>query len=334
MFSLVIPVYKNEMNLDRLLAALGELSGRLPEELQVVFVVDGSPDRSFEILSRRLAGVPFRSHLVSLSRNFGSFSAIAAGLRAGSGERFGVLAADLQEPPELIERFAKILLAGDADVVFGCRASRADSMMSRLCSGLFWWTYRHFVVKDMPPGGVDVFACTRQVRDRLLELKEVNTNLIALLLWLGFRRQFTSYQRLPRMAGESAWTLSKKLRYGLDSLFSFTDLPIRILLFMGVAGLAVASVLSAVVLAAKFSKGIPVPGYTPIVLAILFFGALSSLGMGILGQYLWLSLQNSRGRPGFIVASSTEYCVTHMASQSPSSPRSSGSSGIPAAASR
>jgi glycosyltransferase involved in cell wall biosynthesis len=307
MFTLVIPVYKNELSLDRLLAALAELKERLPEELEVVFVVDGSPDRCFELLSQGLASSPLRSRLVSLSRNFGSFCAVAAGLRAGAGDRFGVLAADLQEPPELVLQFADVLLAGKADVVFGCRAGRADPWLSEFFSGLFWWIYRRFVVKEMPAGGVDVFACTRQVRDRLLELKEVNTNLIALLFWLGFRREFVTYARLPRLEGKSAWTFSKKVRYCLDSLFSFTDLPIKFLLYLGAGGTAFAAVLSAAVLLAKLTKGVQVPGYAAIVLTVMFFGALTSLGMGILGQYVWLCLQNSRNRPTFIVSSSQEY---------------------------
>ena len=306
MLSLVIPVYKNEANLDRLLAALAGLNEQLPE-LEVVFVVDGSPDRSFEILSERLHTVPFRSRLVTLSRNFGSFCAIAAGLQAGSGDSFAVLAADLQEPPELILRFSEILRSGRADIVFGYRVARADPWLSEFFSDLFWRIYRGFVVKDMPKGGVDVFACTRQVRDRLLELKEVNTNLIALLFWLGFRREFVGYERQPRLEGESAWTLSKKIRYCLDSVFSFTDLPIRLLLYAGIGGIAFSVFCSGVVLGARFFGKVRIPGYTPIVLAILFFGALTSLGLGIVGQYLWLTLQSSRKRPGYVIAGSREY---------------------------
>ncbi len=312
MFSLVIPVYRNEHSLDRLLAALSGLKERLPEELEVVFVIDGSPDRSLEVLSNRLPSVPFRSQLVSLSRNFGSFPATVAGLRAASGDRFGVLAADLQEPPELILRFQELLAAGKCDIVFGCRSGRADPWLSEFLSGLFWWIYRRFVVKDMPPGGVDVFGCGRLVRDRLLELKEVNTNLIALLFWLGFRREFVSYARLPRLEGKSAWTFSKKLRYCLDSLFNFTDLPIKLLLYLGAGGVTFAVILSLAVAIAKLSKAIPVPGYAAIVLTVMFFGALTSLGMGILGQYLWISLQNSRNRPSFVVSTSREYSGARM----------------------
>jgi glycosyltransferase involved in cell wall biosynthesis len=307
MLSLVIPLYKSEANLERLAAALASLQTRLPEELEVVFVVDGSPDRCFEILDQRLQGAPFRSRLIALSRNFGSFCAITAGLEAGAGDRFAVLAADLQEPPELIVRFSEVLRSGRADVAFGQRVARADPWLSELFSGLFWRIYRRFVVKDMPEGGVDAFACTRQVRDRLLELKEAHTNLVALLFWLGFRREFVPYERQRRLEGKSAWTLSKKVRYCLDSIFSFTDLPIRMLLGVGIAGIAFSVLCSAAVLAARVMGDVKVPGYTPIVLAVLFFGGSTSLGLGIVGQYLWLTLQNSRNRPNYVVAEAREY---------------------------
>jgi len=302
MLSLIIPIYKNEENLPRLLSVLTDMNQQLQRQLEVVFVVDGSPDRCEAILSTALLGLPLRSRLVSLSRNFGSFVAITAGLHMASGDYFAVMAADLQEPPELILQAADALLNGEVDVVFGCRRQRADPWLSELSSNAFWYIFRRFVVKDIPKGGVDVFACTRQVRDRLLEFREANTNVIALLFWLGFRRKFITYERLPRKEGKSAWTLAKKIQYCLDSIFNFTDLPIRLLLYVGVLGIVLATFCSTTVLIAKFLGRIPVPGYTPIVLAIMFFGALTSLAFGILGQYLWLSLQNSRGRPLFVIA--------------------------------
>lgn len=302
MLSLIIPVYKNEENLPRLLAVLAELNQQLERQMEVVFVVDGSPDRCQLILSTELVAAPFRSRLVALSRNFGSFLAITAGLHMADGDYFAVMAADLQEPPELIVQAANALRKGEADIVFGCRNQRADPWLSELFSNSFWYLYRRLVVKDMPKGGVDVFACTRQVRERLLEFKEVNTNLIALLFWLGFRRKFITYQRLPREEGKSAWTLAKKIQYCSDSIFNFTDLPVRLLLYTGILGILFSAVCSALVLAVWVFGPIRVPGYTPIVLAIMFFGALTSFASGILGQYLWLSLQNSRNRPPFVIA--------------------------------
>lgn len=301
MCSLVIPVYRNEANLPRLLSELERLRQKVGAEFEVIFVVDGSPDRCFEILRDRLPAAAFRSQLVALSRNFGSFAAIAAGMARARGRRIAVMAADLQEPIELAVEFYAAL-ESRADVVFGVRGKRSDPWLSELSSNAFWWLYRAFVVRDMPAGGVDVFGCTSEVRDRLLELQEIDTNLIAVLFWIGYRREYVVYERQKRLEGRSAWTLGKKIRYSVNSVFSFTDLPIRILLYAGGLSLLMALLTSALVVWAKLRGDIAVPGYTPTVLAIMFFGALTSLGFGIVGQYLWLGLKYARRRPPFIVA--------------------------------
>jgi glycosyltransferase involved in cell wall biosynthesis len=307
MLSLVIPVYANEENLPRLFRELESFAERLPDELEVVFVVDGTPDASLRVLQERLPAWPVRTQLIELSRNFGSFAAIAAGLRRASGGYMAVLAADLQEPPELVLDFHRILKSGEADVVLGHRTGRADPWWSQVLSESFWWLYRRFVVRDMPKGGIDVFGCTRQVRDQLMDLKEINTNLIALLFWLGFRRAFVPYVRRPRLEGRSAWTFGRKLRYALDSVFSFTDLPIRALLLLGAAGTTFAIVAGLTVFIVWALGRVPVLGYTPLMLVITFFGGLTALGMGIIGQYVWLSLQNARDRPRFVVKSAWSF---------------------------
>lgn len=306
MYSLIIPVYCNEANLDRLLQALVSLGRRIGEEFEVVFVVDGSPDRSLQILNERLPVLKIQSRLIVLSRNFGSFSAIAAGMHHARGDWLAVMAADLQEPPELIERFFEILRNDHADIVFGVRSRRSDPWLNSVFSNLFWSLYRRFVIRNMPSGGVDVFACTREIRDRLIQFKEIDTNLIALLFWLGFRRQYVIYERQPRLEGKSAWTIRKKIRYCFDSVFNFTDLPIHVLLYTGATAFVLACLASVIVLIARIQGKIPVPGYTPVILAIMFFGSLTSLGFGIIGQYLWLALQNSRRRPNYIVQSSEQ----------------------------
>ena len=307
MLSLVIPVYRNEENIPRLLRELEAFAGRLADDLEVVFVVDGSPDGSYDALARELPRWPVRSQLLELSRNFGSFAAIAAGLRAAGGDFMAVLAADLQEPPDLILEFHRMLTAGEADVTLGHRVGRADPLLSRWASESFWRLYRRFVIPDMPKGGIDVFGCTRQVRDQLNELKEINTNLVALLLWLGFRRAFVPYERRPRLEGRSAWTLGRKVRYALDSIFNFTDLPVRALLILGVLGTTLATAAAATVFVMWALGRIPVLGYTPLMLVITFFGGLTALGLGIVGQYLWLSLQNARQRPNYVVKSAVRF---------------------------
>ena len=303
MLSLVIPVYKNEASLPRLLQEIGALAARLPHGLEVVFVVDGSPDDSLRILRERLPSWGVKSRLVELSRNFGAFAAIAAGLAEGTGEYFAVMAADLQEPPELVLSFQREMEEGRADIVLGERQRRDDPMMTSVASQSFWKFFRRFVMPDMPVGGVDVFGCTREVRDRLVAMREVNTSLVGLLLWLGYRRTLVPYDRKAREDGKSGWTIQKKWRYALDSIFSFSDLPIRVLLILGGVATVGAVIADVVILVCWLMGLIPVLGYTPLMLTITTFGGLTALGLGIVGQYLWLALQNTRNRPSYVVKS-------------------------------
>lgn len=298
MLSLVIPVYNNAENLPRLFATLEGLAAQLTTPVEIVFVTDGPTDGSLCALQAHLPAWLLPTQLVELSRNFGSFAAIQAGLAHGRGEYFAVLSADLQEPVELIVEFHEILAGGRADVVLGQRATRADQAWT---SSLFWRLYRRFAVPDTPEGGVDIFGCTRQVRDELVALTEANTNLVALLLWLGFRRAVVPYARQPRREGHSGWTTARKLRYALDSIFSFTDLPLRALLLLGSLGTLFAVVAGVTVFVMWALGKIPVLGYTPLMLVITLFGGLTALGLGLVGQYQWLSLQSVRRRPNYIV---------------------------------
>lgn len=307
MFSLVVPVYRNEDSLPELLEALSELQRSIAGELEVVFVVDGSPDRSLEVLQERLPACRFEAQVLALSRNFGSFAAIGAGLAAARGDLFAVMAADLQEPPELMLEFRARLASGTCDVVVGTRVGRGDPLATRALSALFWWLYRRLVQAEMPPGGVDVFGCNRVFRDQLLALRERNTTLVGLLFWLGFRRSTVAYVRRPRRHGRSAWSLRRRFRYLLDSGFAFTDLPIRVMSLTGLGGMLLATLLAAVVLLARLRGDIPVPGYTPTVLAVMFFGGLNSLGIGLLGEYVWRTFENSKQRPAYLVARRFEF---------------------------
>jgi glycosyltransferase involved in cell wall biosynthesis len=296
--SVVIPVYRNEGSLPALLDRLARLELPGGTECRPVFVVDGSPDRSEAVLRERLDDYPLTSTLVVLSRNFGSFAAIRAGLEAADGDYCAVMAADLQEPPELLVTFVERLEAGDCDLVLGERQGRrADPLSSRITAGAFWWLYRRFVQPAMPIGGVDVFACNRTVRDAVLELREANSSLVGLLIWLGFRHTTVGYERQARAEGKSSWTLAKKLRYMSDSIFSFTDLPIRVLLGVGIVGCEAVVVIAAIVVVTWALGLIDVPGYTPIMLSILFVGGLLTFGLGIVGSYVWRTYDNTKRRP-------------------------------------
>jgi glycosyltransferase involved in cell wall biosynthesis len=299
-YSLIIPVYRNEETLDALLAALRALADELDHSLEVVFVVDGSPDRSFPILHERLPCAGFPSQLIALSRNFGSFAAIRMGLEAGRGPFFAVLAADLQEPPELIVSFFRALESEPVDITIGTRESRGDPLMQSLSANLFWSLYRRFVQREVPVGGVDVFGCNQRVRDALLRLRESNSTLIGLLFWLGFRRKSITYARRPRVAGRSAWTFRRKLRYLMDSCFALTDLPVTLIMTIGVVGSVASIGLSIVVFVAWLVGAITVPGYTPVILALLISFTSTMLALGIMGGYVWRTFENTKGRPLYL----------------------------------
>lgn len=301
MFSLIIPVYKNQGSIPELIRVVDSMNLQLGGRLEVIFVVDGSPDQSAEMLQSLLSQQTFPSHLILLSRNFGSFSAIRVGLQRALGDYFAVMAADLQEPPELILEFFSILQGNEIDVVVGTRADRADPLRNRMSANLFWAIYRKFVVPQMPVGGVDVFGCNQAFRDCLLSCEESNTSLIALLFWLGFRRKEVSYSRRERSHGVSSWTLAKKVNYLMDSIFSFTDLPIKLLLALGATGLTVSTLLGLIVLFARISGLLTVPGYATTVLVVLFFGGANLLGLGLVGSYAWRSYENTKRRPLAIV---------------------------------
>ncbi|GAB3397257.1 glycosyltransferase family 2 protein [Schumannella luteola] len=302
-FSIVIPVYGNEENIPHLVARLSELMADLPEATEVVFVVDGSPDRSYELLAAALPTAGFSSQLLQHSRNFGSFAAIRTGLAAANGATIGVMAADLQEPPELMVEFQRALASGSVDVAVGRRMARDDPAMSSLNSKIFWGFYRRAIIRDLPPGGVDVFGCTRQVAQQLVALGEANSSLVAQLYWVGFRRVEVPYSRQEREHGSSSWTFRKRVRYLLDSVFSFTNLPLDLLLAAGVIGAFVVLVVGIVVLGFYLAGGISEPGYVPLMLAILFSTFLIMTSLGIVGAYIWRIFENTKQRPSSIVMS-------------------------------
>jgi glycosyltransferase involved in cell wall biosynthesis len=306
--SLVVPVYGNAGSITALIGAVEHIADQVDGGLETIFVIDGSPDDSRELLLTALATSKLRARVVDHSRNFGSFAAIRTGMSLARGDHIAVMAADLQEPPELVIEFLRRLASGDVDVVAGERRSRDDD--GDTASKIYWRLYRRFVVSDMPPAGVDVFACTAAVRDVICSLESVHTSLVAQLFWVGFRRELVPYDRLPR-PGESGWTLRRKFRYLSDSVFAFTELPVRLLWLVGIVGITLGIVVGAIVLVARATGTITVPGYAATVLILLLFLSLNSLGLGIIGSYVWRAYDTIKRRPGAIVRDVIEISGAH-----------------------
>lgn len=300
-YSLVVPVYRNAPSIDELFKRAARLSARLDHRLELVLVIDGSPDESRAVIDAHLQSLPVNAQVIEHSRNFGSFAAIKTGMQAARGGVIGVMAADLQEPIELIEEFFAHLSTGQFDVAVGTRVSRDDPGASRAMSSTYWRAYRKFIQPAMPVGGVDVFACTRDVAEQLLQLRESNSSLVGLLYWLGYRRVEIPYHRAAREHGKSAWSFRKKLAYMFDSIFSFTSIPISVMLTVGVIG-SLASIGYAVVTTAFWlAGGIEVPGFTALMIVILFSTSSILAGLGIVGAYVWRAFENTKQRPYAVV---------------------------------
>jgi glycosyltransferase involved in cell wall biosynthesis len=301
---LVVPVFNNAASIGELVAAIERIASRVEGELETVFVIDGSPDNSQELLLSALGERGARARVVEHSRNFGAFSAIRTGMRLARGRYVAVMAADLQEPPDLVIEFFARLASGRVDVVAGERTSRNDR--GDRASKLYWRLYSRFVMSEIPPDGVDVFACTAAVRDVVCSLEEIHTSLVGQLFWVGFRRELVPYDRLPR-PGKSGWSLRRKFRYLSDSVFAFTDLPVRLLWIVGLVGITLGVIVGAVVLVARATNSITVPGYAATVLILVFFLSLNSLGLGIIGSYVWRAYETIKRRPGAIVRETIEF---------------------------
>ena len=211
------------------------------------------------------------------------------------------MAADLQEPPELILDFCRLLREDRCDVVVGYREHREDSLLSRLFAFTFWRIYKGLVQPEMPDGGIDVFGCNLKFREKLLEFEELNSTLVGLLVWMGFRRESIPYQRRSRRKGKSAWTFRKKLRYFFDSIYAFSDLPFQLLTGLGVFALIMSLGLGGVIVYLRLTYGINVPGYAATAILILFFGALQCLSFGVLGGYVFRAFENTKRRPPYLV---------------------------------
>lgn len=302
-YSVIVPVYGNRATLPAVLSRLAAVAEQLNGALEAVFVVDGSPDDSAAVLAEVVPQQPLAVQVMEHSRNFGSFAAIRTGLGAARGDLIGVMAADLQEPPEVMIEFFERLESGDHDVAVGRRTGRSDPALSAGMSKLFWWIYRRTINADIPPGGVDVFACTREVAQRLVLLDESHSSLVALLYWVGYRRVEIPYERLARTEGTSGWTWRKKVAYLGDSVFAFTRIPIHALTALGVIGTMVTVVLSITVLVSWLAGRIDSPGYTPLMLTILLSTFLLLTGMGVVGSYVWRTYENTKRRPSALTRS-------------------------------
>lgn len=298
--SIIIPVYYNEENLQSLYADMEiKLLGEKEYEWEIIMVNDGSGDRSYEVM-KELAEKDKRIRIISLARNFGSHAAVYCGLSKCTGDCAVVKAADLQEPTELVLEMIDSWKRGN-NVVLAVREDREEGKGQIFFANLYYWLVKKTALPNMPRGGFDVYLLDRKVVNVLMQFDEKNSALTGQILWSGFKTEKISYTRLRRKVGKSRWTLRKKVRLVLDTLFSFSTLPITIVSVIGTFSCFAAMIWALVVLVAKLMGHITVEGWTALFMFNLFSFGIVMLTLGILGGYLWRTFEASRNRPPYII---------------------------------
>jgi len=300
--SVIIPVYYNAESLEELYARLQKVPESHPSlDLEILFIDDGSGDRSYEVL-RRIAAEDERVVVLKLSRNFGSFNACLAGLTRASGDCGVIISADLQDPPELIGEMYERWRQG-TKVVMAVRARREEGFFKVLFAKTYYRVFRALVDNAMPRGGFDFVLIDRAVIDNLAAMREKNTTLMGLILWSGFKREEIPYTRMSRKHGRSRWSLVKKVNYFVDSLLAFTQVPIRLLTLLGVFTCLISFLGILYILVVSLTGRVSVAGWASVMVVMFFMFSLMMIGMGILGEYVWRGLEESRKRPSFIIES-------------------------------
>lgn len=301
--SVIVPVYFNAATLPAMAGRLRAAARDADWDIEVLFVDDGSGDDSWAKISEIASAWP-QARGVRLTRNFGSQMAIVAGLQESTGDAAAVLSADLQEPPELLAELVRSWRGG-ATAVLAVRKSRPEPWPARAASGLYYRALKRLAFEEMPAGGFDCFLVGRPAIDFLVSNREVHASLPGLLLWSGFPATLVPYDRVAREEGRSRWTFAKKLKYFIDSVVSFSYAPLR---WMSVAGALLALIAfgyAALLVALKVVRGQPIQGWTSLMVALAFFSGVQLLSLGILGEYLWRTLDAARGRRGFLVREKT-----------------------------
>jgi len=301
--SIITPAYNEADNLPLLYERLCQSLTNL--EWEWVIVDDHSVDKSFAIAAG-LAERDSRVKAIRFARNFGSHTAIRCGLEHVHGQCAIVLAADLQDPPEVIANLLAKWQAG-MQVVWAVRAQRENEKASTVgFARLYYFIMRWMVgIKDMPATGADFFLIDHRVITALLQFNESNVSILALITWLGFRQDSITYNKQARQHGRSGWSLEKKLKLVVDSVTSFTYFPIRLISYTGFA-VALLGFLYALVVIGNALAGRTPEGWGALMVVVLVIGGIQLLTMGVLGEYLWRALDEARRRPRYWIEATTQ----------------------------
>jgi glycosyltransferase involved in cell wall biosynthesis len=298
--SLIIPVYNEEGSLDSFIARATQALEALKLRFELLFVNDGSRDQTLAQLVARSQTNP-TIRVVNLSRNFQKEAALTAGLDYARGDVAIPIDVDLQDPPELIGRFVELWREG-YDVVYGLRSGRdGDGRAKRIPSKLFYRLFNSLSPIKIPADVGDFRLIDRRVIDVLKMLPERNRFMKGLFAWVGFRSIGVPYQRVARHAGTTKWNYWRLWNFALDGLFSFSTLPLRIWIYVGIFSAATSFLYAIIIILRVVILGVDVPGYASLMTVVLFMGGIQLLSLGIIGEYLGRLFLEVKRRPVYLV---------------------------------
>ncbi|MEW6602126.1 MAG: glycosyltransferase family 2 protein [Nitrospirota bacterium] len=302
-YSIIIPVYYNEGSLEKTFDVLNDkvIQNNKGLTCELIFIDDGSKDNSFNKLLELRERHPDLVKVIKLTRNFGQVSAMTAGYRYANGKCLINISADLQDPPELINEMIGYHFRDKYEIVIGTRESRDESYFRRKTSDMFYSMINKLSFSNMPSGGFDFALISRRVRDIMFDKQEANPFWQGQILWTGYEIKYIPYQRRMRESGESRWTFSKKIKYLIDGVTSYSYFPLRLMSVVG-SLVALFGFLYAInIIYGKIFGDVPFEGWAPIMILILVLSGIQMLMIGIVGEYLWRVLDQVRNRQPYIV---------------------------------
>lgn len=298
--SVAISVFNEEDVLPELLrrvgSALSQIAGG-PHEM--VFVDDGSSDRTFEILAAAAAADP-RIVVLSLSRNFGHQAALSAALDNVTGDLIVVMDGDLQDPPEVISRFVEEQRKG-YDVVYAQRVRRKEPWILRACYFLFYRLIARVSNVHLPLDAGDFGLLSRRVVDRLRSIPEHHRYLRGLRAWVGFRQTGIPVERSERYSGESRYGLIRLLRLAFDGIFAFSMAPLRAAAVLGLLTIGASALFALYAVYVRIFLGRSPPGFTALIVAVTLLSGIQLLFLGVIGEYLGRVYEETKGRPNYVI---------------------------------
>lgn len=302
MLSIVVPVMDEEAAIARFVEAVDRALGDAVPRLEILFVDDGSTDATLATLRERAALDP-RARVISLTRNFGKEAAMTAGLDHARGDAVVPMDVDLQDPPEVILEFIRLWREHGYDMIYGIRGSRnEDTQAKRTSAGLFYRFFNRLAETPIPSNAGDFRLMDRRVVEAIKRLPERNRFMKGLFSWPGYRCTGVYYNRPARESGESKFNFWKLWNFAIDGFVSFSTWPLRIWMYFGavIAGLAFLYIL--LLVGRVIVVGSDVPGYASLMTAILFFGGMQLLSVGILGEYVGRLFIETKQRPLYLIA--------------------------------